>query len=53
MARTTKPSSVILSDCLVDDLVLEDEDSLRHVALYADLKQVLRGAGYRFEIPKE
>lgn len=44
------PSPQALSECPVDDLVVHDEESLRHVALYADLKQVLRRAGYRFRI---
>src|SRR4051812_22370596 len=36
--------------CRVDDLVIEDEPSFRHVALYADLKEVLRKTDYRFRI---
>ncbi|MFN2376568.1 MAG: hypothetical protein ABR538_08520 [Candidatus Binatia bacterium] len=35
---------------LVDDLTIEDEESFRHVALYDDLKQVLRGTDYRFRV---
>ena len=35
---------------VVDELTIEDEDSFRHVGLYADLKQVLRDAGYRFRV---
>ncbi|MFN2427818.1 MAG: hypothetical protein ABR587_15380 [Candidatus Binatia bacterium] len=40
----------VFDECMLDDLVIEDESSLRHVALYADLKQVLRGAGCRFRV---
>ena len=38
------------SECLVDELNVDDEASFRHVALYAELKQVLRDAGYRFRV---
>jgi hypothetical protein len=38
------------SECFVDDLVIDDEAAFRHVGLYADLKQILRGAAYRFRI---
>jgi hypothetical protein len=34
----------------VDELSIGDEDSFRHVALYADLKEVLRRAAYPFRI---
>ena len=34
----------------IDELDIEDEDSFSHVGLYADLKQVLRAGGYRFQI---
>ena len=34
----------------LDDLTIEDEASFRHVALYDDLKQVLRRASYRFRV---
>jgi hypothetical protein len=34
----------------IDELVIDDESSFRHVALYADLKEVLRRAGYRFRV---
>lgn len=34
----------------IDELEIEDEQSFRHVALYADLKQVLHRARYPFRI---
>ncbi|HXC52399.1 MAG TPA: hypothetical protein VN634_16070 [Candidatus Limnocylindrales bacterium] len=34
----------------VDELTIDDEASFRHVALYAELKQVLRAATYRFRV---
>ena len=34
----------------VDELTIEDEKSFRHVAMYADLKEVLRAAKYPFRI---
>jgi hypothetical protein len=34
----------------VDELAIGDEDSFRHVALYGDLKEVLRRAGYHFRV---
>jgi hypothetical protein len=34
----------------IDELSIGDEDSFRHVALYADLKEVLRRAAYPFRI---
>jgi hypothetical protein len=34
----------------VDELTIADEHSFRHVVLYADLKNVLRRANYRFRI---
>jgi len=37
-------------ECVVDELDVDDEASFRHVALYAELKQVLRDAGYRFRV---
>jgi hypothetical protein len=41
---------LILSERKVDELVIDDEASFRHVALYADLKEVLRRHGYRFRV---
>jgi len=35
----------------LDDLTIEDERALAHVALYARLKQALRRSGHRFLIP--
>jgi hypothetical protein len=37
----------------VNDLTIEDERSFRHVALYGDLKEVLRSSGYPFRILPE
>jgi hypothetical protein len=34
----------------VDELTIDDERSFRHVGLYADLKEVLQRAGYRFRV---
>jgi hypothetical protein len=34
----------------VDELTIEDEESFRHVALYADLKEVLRRSSYTFRV---
>src|SRR5258708_21625000 len=34
----------------VDELTIEDEESFRHVGLYADLKDVLRRAKYSFRV---
>jgi hypothetical protein len=44
------PAVLAFQDCSVDDLIVEDEESFAHVALYSDLKQVLRDAGYRFRL---
>jgi hypothetical protein len=35
----------------LDELEIEDERSFRHIALYDELKQVLRRDGYRFRVP--
>ncbi len=37
----------------VDELTIDDERSFRHVALYADLKEVLRRASYPFRVLPE
>jgi hypothetical protein len=37
----------------VDELTIEDERSFRHVAIYADLKEVLRRAKYPFRVLDE
>ncbi len=34
----------------IDQLTIEDESAFRHVALYADLKEVLRRAAYPFRV---
>jgi hypothetical protein len=39
-----------LDACTLERLFVEDEASFRHVALYADLKQVLIDAGYGFRV---
>jgi len=44
------PTAPVLEHCSFDELEIEDESSFRHVALYADLKQVLREADYRFRV---
>jgi len=46
------PSSreIAFDECVFDELTIDDESSFRHVALYADLKQVLRGAACRFRV---
>lgn len=40
-----------LRSVTLDDLVIEDEASFGHVALYARLKRVVRECGHRFLIP--
>lgn len=42
--------ALTLAEYSVDELTIDDEPSFRHVGLYADLKQVLRGAAYRFRV---
>jgi hypothetical protein len=37
----------------IDELVIDDEGSFRHVALYEDLKEVLQRAKYRFRVLPE
>lgn len=34
----------------IDELTIDDERSFSHVALYADLKEVLRASGYEFRV---
>ncbi len=36
----------------LDELIIDDERSFRHVGLYDELKQVLRKDGYRFRVPE-
>jgi hypothetical protein len=43
------PSHAVLERS-IDELEIEDEASFRHVGLYADLKEVLRRAKYRFRV---
>lgn len=40
-------------DRKIDDLIIDDEKSFRHVALYGDLKQTLRQAKYTFRVMPE
>ena len=42
-----------LSTRTIDELTIEDERSFRHVALYTDLKEVLRRAAYPFRVLPE
>ena len=46
----TKPS---FETRILDELQIDDEDSFRHVALYADLKQILTRAKYKFLVLPE
>ena len=50
MARptSTSPGTGAFARRTVDELTIEDERSFRHVAIYADLKEVLRRAKYPF-----
>jgi hypothetical protein len=47
----SKVGGVKLRSLTLDELTIDDERSFRHVALYGDLKQVLRRDGYRFRVP--
>ncbi len=38
------------SECTIEQLTIDDEAAFRHVGLYADLKEVLRRARYRFRV---
>ncbi len=49
-APNPQPPAVQLRSCGLDDLVIDDEASFRHVGLYADLKEVLRRDGYAFRL---
>lgn len=44
------PNPHRLVTCGLDDLVLDDEASFRHVGLYAELKAILLRDGYRFRV---
>ena len=39
-----------LRDLTLDDLIIDDEVSFRHVVLYARLKEALRRARHRFQV---
>jgi hypothetical protein len=45
-----KPPPAVFDRRTVDELTVGDEHSFRHVALYADLKEVLRRAQYPFRV---
>ena len=47
---TKDAALAVLETRTIDDLVIDDEESFRHVALYADLKQVVRATKYAFRI---
>ncbi len=49
-APNPHPPMTVLQKCSLDDLVIDDEASFRHVGLYADLKAVLRRDGYVFRV---
>jgi hypothetical protein len=40
-----------LSNVSLDELIIDDEDSFSHVALFGTLKRMLRRSGHRFLIP--
>jgi hypothetical protein len=44
------PPPAVFDRRTIDELTIGDEPSFRHVALYADLKEVLRRAGYSFRV---
>ncbi len=46
----TSPATLSFETRTLDDLTIDDERSFRHVGLYADLKQVLRRANFRFQV---
>ncbi len=43
-------SALTFSEHYIDELTVDDEPSFRPVGLYADLKEVLRRAAYRFRV---
>ena len=43
-------SALVFSEYCIDELTVDDEPSFRCVGLYADLKDVLRRAAYRFRV---
>lgn len=47
MSRRKAPK---FSECTIERLTIDDEPAFRHVGLYADLKEILRRAGYRFRV---
>ena len=49
----TKGAAPALEARTIDELVIEDERSFRHVGLYADLKEILRRDAYRVRVLPE
>jgi len=49
-ARRTKPARPALRTRTLDELVVDDAGSFRHVGLYADLAGILVGDGYEFRV---
>jgi hypothetical protein len=50
MPRPASSSSPVFEKRTIDELTIDDERSFRHVALYTDLKEVLRRAKYPFRV---
>ncbi|HEY3816017.1 MAG TPA: hypothetical protein VGL81_02545 [Polyangiaceae bacterium] len=48
--RRPPSHAAVLRTRALDDLILDDEASFRHVGLYADLKAILRRDGYLFRV---
>ena len=46
----SKPQPPVFTRRTLDELTIRDEPSFRHVELYADLKEVMRRAGYSFRV---
>lgn len=46
----TSPPALDFEYLTIDELTIDDEDSFKHVGLYADLKEVLRRAKYPFRV---
>lgn len=43
-------SEIAFDEREIDDLVIDDEKSFRHVAIYEDLKKTLQNAHYTFRV---
>jgi hypothetical protein len=50
MRKRRHPPPARFARRTIDELTIEDEESFRHVSLYADLKEVLRRANYTFRV---